>query len=75
MTLPNKETHDPINWLLTRKRISEGKNMGGQPAKVLALDFTCQECGEKYTRLVDPETFDNAVVEKTAWEWGWTNGD
>ena len=72
-TMPISELHEPINWLLTRKHIIDGEAITGLPARAYVLNFTCQECKKKYTRIVDKETFEDVVVDKTAWEWGWNN--
>jgi hypothetical protein len=72
--MPDSEIHEPINWLLKRKQIKEGATLTGVPGTSYNLEFVCQECKKKYTRIVDQETFDKVEVNKTAWEWGWSNG-
>lgn len=71
MSLPPFERHDPINWLLTEKHIGEGPTLTKSHGQCYVLKFTCQECNNEYTRIVDRETFFNSIVDKTAWEWEW----
>jgi len=75
MPMSKSELHDPNNWLLKSKHKISSLNLAGDLVECYKCIFTCQECGNKYPRLLySEEEFLQMKVDQTVWAYGWQNG-
>ena len=72
--MPNKEEHNQDKWLLKNKSKISGLNLAGDLVECYKCIFTCQECGNKYPRLIyNLEEFLQMKVDQKTWSYGWNN--